>query len=192
MQSCMRNLWSRSRRGRSFSITSYGRFVSSMEQALDPHLRHGPRKLGRACGAGHSLLGAHPLDPLVHMLNPSSGTHLYSQFWYTLLISVVVYFIHLNHQCYTYTCTYTTALALLGHALPGASPWSPQYTFLISVQVHMFNLSFATNVLFKLSNLHFSQHQWHGSHSAWPACQGQALWTFQCTCFISVLTHTLS
>ena len=45
-------------------------------QALDPHLRHGPRKLGHASGAGHSLPGASPLDPLVHMFDPSSGTHL--------------------------------------------------------------------------------------------------------------------
>ena len=45
-------------------------------QALDPHLRHGPRKLGRASGAGHSLPGARPLDPLVRMLDPSSGTHV--------------------------------------------------------------------------------------------------------------------
>ena len=44
-------------------------------QALDPHLRHGPRKLGRASGAGHSLPGARPLDPLVHMFNASSVTH---------------------------------------------------------------------------------------------------------------------
>ena len=42
-------------------------------QALDPHLWHRPRKLGRASGAGHSLPG---LDPLVLMFNPSSGTHL--------------------------------------------------------------------------------------------------------------------
>ena len=47
-----------------------------IRQALDPHLRHGPRKLGRACGAGHSLPGARPLDPLVRMLDPSSGTHV--------------------------------------------------------------------------------------------------------------------
>ena len=47
-----------------------------IRQALDPHLRHGPRKLGRASGAGHSLPGARPLDPLVRMLHPSSGTHL--------------------------------------------------------------------------------------------------------------------
>ena len=32
----------------------------------------------------------------------------------------------------------------------------------------MFNLCFATNVLFKLSKLHFSLHQWHGSRFAWP------------------------
>ena len=53
-------------------------FVAFYEQiqALDPHLRHGPRKLGRACGAGHSLPGARPLDPLVHMLDPSSATHV--------------------------------------------------------------------------------------------------------------------
>ena len=47
-----------------------------IRQALDPHLRHGPCKLGRASGAGHSLPGASPLDPLVRMLDPSSGTHL--------------------------------------------------------------------------------------------------------------------
>ena len=47
-----------------------------IRQALDPHLWHGPRKLGRASGAGHSLLGARPLDPLVHMFNPSPGTHV--------------------------------------------------------------------------------------------------------------------
>ena len=47
-----------------------------IRQALDPHLRHGPRKLGRASGAGHSLPGARPLDPLVRMFNPSSCTHV--------------------------------------------------------------------------------------------------------------------
>ena len=47
-----------------------------IRQALDPHLRHGPRKLGRASGAGHSLPGARPLDPLVLMFNPTSGTHV--------------------------------------------------------------------------------------------------------------------
>ena len=47
-----------------------------LEQALDPHLLHGPRKLSRASGAGHSLPGACPLNPLVCMLHPSSGTHL--------------------------------------------------------------------------------------------------------------------
>ena len=50
--------------------------VSLYIQALDPHLRHRPRKLGCASGAGHSLPGARPLDPLVHMLDPSSGIHL--------------------------------------------------------------------------------------------------------------------
>ena len=50
--------------------------VFMYRQALDPHLRHGPRKLSRASSAGHSLPGARPLDPLVHMLNPSSGTHV--------------------------------------------------------------------------------------------------------------------
>ena len=43
-------------------------------QALDLHLWHGPRKLGCASGASHSLPGACPLDPLVRMLHPSSGT----------------------------------------------------------------------------------------------------------------------
>ena len=50
-----------------------------IRQALDPHLRHGPRKLGRASGAGHSLPGASPLDPLVHMFNPDPATHVLSQ-----------------------------------------------------------------------------------------------------------------
>jgi hypothetical protein len=35
--------------------------------------------LGRSSSTGHSLLGASPLDPLVHMFNPSTGTHLLSQ-----------------------------------------------------------------------------------------------------------------
>jgi len=39
--------------------------------------------LGHASGASHSLLGACPLDPLVLMFNPSFGTHLSSQLWYT-------------------------------------------------------------------------------------------------------------
>jgi len=34
--------------------------------------------LGCASGAGHSLPGAHPLDPLVHIFNPSFGTHVSS------------------------------------------------------------------------------------------------------------------
>ena len=54
-------------------------------QALDQHPWHGPRKLGHASGASHSLLGARPLDPLVHtclipvlvlMFNPSFGAYL--------------------------------------------------------------------------------------------------------------------
>ena len=107
---------------------------------------------------------------LVHIFNPSFLTHLSSHgtahcceccalvvvtavshtfFIYSyFLISVLVYFFHLNHQFYTQTCTYTTALTSLGHALPGASPWSPQCTFFIPVLVHMFNLCFATNFLF--------------------------------------------
>jgi len=32
--------------------------------------------LGHASGAGHSLPGAYPLDPLVHIFNPSFGTHV--------------------------------------------------------------------------------------------------------------------
>ena len=51
------------------------RCVFMYRQALDPHLQHGPRKLGRASSAGHSLPGARPLDPLVHMFNLSSCTH---------------------------------------------------------------------------------------------------------------------
>ena len=69
------------------------------------------------------------------------------------------------------------ALASLGHAFPGASPWAPQYTCSIPVLIHMFNLCFSTYVLLKLSKLHFNLHQWHGTHSAQPACQGQAPWT---------------
>ena len=69
------------------------------------------------------------------------------------------------------------ALASLGHAFPGASPWAPQYTCSIPVLIHMFNLCFSTYVLLKLSKLHFNLHQWHGTHCAQPAWQGQAPWT---------------
>ena len=84
---------------------------------------------------------------LVHMYNPSFVTHFSSQFWYTWytsFIPVLVYIFHLNHLFYTYTCTYTTALTLLGHALPGANPWS---TSLIPFLVHIFNLCFVTVAL---------------------------------------------
>ena len=50
-------------------------FICLYRQALDPHLRHGPHKLGRASGAGHSLPGASPLDPLVHMFYPNHQSH---------------------------------------------------------------------------------------------------------------------
>ena len=42
--------------------------------------------LGHDSSTGHSLPGACPLDPLVHMFNPSSGTHFLSQFCYTCFI----------------------------------------------------------------------------------------------------------
>ena len=35
-----------------------------------------PQALDCTSGAGHSLLGAHPLDPLVHIFNPSFHTHV--------------------------------------------------------------------------------------------------------------------
>ena len=38
--------------------------------------------LGCSSSTGHSLPGACPLDPLVHMFNASSGTHVSSQFCY--------------------------------------------------------------------------------------------------------------
>ena len=40
-----------------------------------PTARHS-LMLGRSFGTGHSLPGASPLGPLVHMLNPSSSTHV--------------------------------------------------------------------------------------------------------------------
>ena len=43
-----------------------------------PTARHS-LTLGRSFGTGHSLPGASPLDPLVHIFNPSSCTHLSSQ-----------------------------------------------------------------------------------------------------------------
>ena len=43
-----------------------------------PTARHS-LMLGHSFGTGHSLLGASPLDPLVHIFNPSSCTQVSSQ-----------------------------------------------------------------------------------------------------------------
>ena len=45
--------------------------------------------LGHDSSTGHSLPGARPLDPLVHIFNPSSGTHVLSQFQYTSFIPII-------------------------------------------------------------------------------------------------------
>ena len=42
--------------------------------------------LSHSSSTSHSLPGARPLDPLVHMFHPSSGTHASSQCWYTCFI----------------------------------------------------------------------------------------------------------
>ena len=42
-----------------------------------PTARHS-LTLGRSSSTGHSLPGARPLDPLVHMFHPSAGTHVLS------------------------------------------------------------------------------------------------------------------
>ena len=52
-----------------FNITSF-RPVPTARHSLT---------LGRSFGTGHSLPGASPLDPLVHIFNPSSCTHVSSQ-----------------------------------------------------------------------------------------------------------------
>ena len=50
--------------------------------------------LGCASGASHSLLRA-CLDPLVHMFNPTSNTHVLFQFQYTFFIPIIK--LHLSH-----------------------------------------------------------------------------------------------
>ena len=45
--------------------------------------------LGHDSSTGHSLLGACPLDPLVHIFNPSSGTHASSQCWCASFIWII-------------------------------------------------------------------------------------------------------
>ena len=125
------------------------------------------------------------------------GTHAWSQFWYSCLIPVFVHTSHLSSGVLLSSESSMLYLDLhLYHSTHFAWPclargtWSPKYTFFIPVLVHMFNPCFATNVLFKLSKLHFSLHQWHGTCCTQPACQGQAPWTTQSTCSIPVLTHT--
>ena len=44
----------------------------------------------RDSGTGHSLPGASPLDPQIHMLNPSSGMHALFLTPYTIFILVFV------------------------------------------------------------------------------------------------------
>ena len=148
----------------------------------------------------HSLRSARlPGESPIHMLNPSSGRHLQSQLWCTCFIPVLV---HTQFWCTSFIWIINVILrpALipphsLRLAMPcqGQAPGPPSthflflfwYTFLISLLLLMF-------YLFKLSNLHFSLHQWHGTRSARPACQRQAPWTSQSTHIIPVLTLILS
>ena len=88
----------------------------------------------------HALPGASPWSPLytcsilvlVHIFNPSFGTQFSSQFWCTPFIWIINVILRPalipQHS--------------LRSAMPGASPWSPQYTCSIPVMVHMFNLFF--------------------------------------------------
>jgi len=64
-------------------VTGFSLYI---RQALDPPTAWRLLTLGRASSTGHSLPGAHPLDPLVHMFNPSFGMHVSSQFRYTYFI----------------------------------------------------------------------------------------------------------
>ena len=102
------------------------------------------------------------------MSNPSFGTQFSSQFWYSCLIPVLVH----NSQLSSGVLLSSESLMLyldlhLYHSTHFAQPCLARGKAL----VHMFNLCFATNVLFKLSKLHFSLHQWHGTRI--PS-QGQA------------------
>ena len=120
------------------------------------------------------------ISVLVLMFNPSFGTHFSSQFCCTSFIWIINIILRPalipQHSLHS--------------AMPcqGQAPGPPVHIF-IPVLVHMFNLCFATNVLLKLSKLHFSLHKWHGTRCAQPACK-EAPWTSQCTCLIPVLTHT--
>ena len=61
--------------------------------------------LSHDSGTGHSLLGASPLDPLVHMFNPTSCTHVLSQFQYTYLIPFIqVTYIHFHKSTLKIVC----------------------------------------------------------------------------------------
>ena len=135
--------------------------------------------------AQHSLLrvlclsGGYSL--FTHIFHIQVFSHLSSGVLLSSELSMLYLDLHLYHSTrFAWPC------------LARGKPLSPQYTFFIPVLAHMFNLSFATNVLFKLSNLNFSLHQWHGTCCAQPACQGQAHWTSQSTCLIPVLTLILS
>ena len=55
--------------------------------------------LGCSSGMGHSSPGASPLDPPVHIFNPSFGTHVSSQYPGTFLLLLhFTYFIHFASQ----------------------------------------------------------------------------------------------
>ena len=146
-----------------------------IRQALDPHLQHGPCKLSHASGAGHSLPGACPLDPLVLMFNPSFGTHFSSQFWCTSFIWIINVILRpgliTQHSLHS--------------AMPcqGQAPGPPSthflflvwYTCLISLLLVMFYLSYQTYTLACTNGM------------ALAACQGKPS---QSTSLIPVLTQT--
>ena len=61
--------------------------------------------LGRSSSTSHSLPGASPLDPLVHMFNPSSDMHALFQFWYACFILVVIQVGCILDLSFDWTCT---------------------------------------------------------------------------------------
>ena len=127
---------------------------------------------------GSQLAGGKPPGP--------PGMHALSQLWYSCLIPVLVHNSHLSSGVLLSSESSMLYLDLhLYHSTHFTQPCLARGKAL----VHMFNLCFATNVLFKSPKLHFSLHQWHGTCFARPCLpRGKPLGP-QYTCSIPVLVH---
>ena len=105
--------------------------------------------LSHDSSTGHSLPGACPLDPLVHMFNPSSGTYFLSQFWYTCFIWIVkvtgtgsrvahsICQRQINGGPLEMCCPKGDS-----HSLPGASSLDPPHMFHLIIKVTLLSSTF--------------------------------------------------